>query len=340
MKSESKDSCSSNSEQSSKNSASLSSEEKSISPKKERKKKSILKNHINKNDLTKNKNEIISQVNKRSSNIVNSKSKILFNNQKTHELIKCYSSNMIETLSIKSNGKRISPLLIDTIKYIKYNIQIIYKRNDEEEKIKNIFDQIVIKKNNKIDDNTKITYEELYIGYLNYIGQKRLILDSYSDNKILFVNLCNLINENKKNGNEINPFYDKNDFVRILITLKEKYYEYNLEKSYETLKKSSTKEIINCLNEIDKKDEFDYFKNYIYKIKSNILENKFKEIYLFFEFKNLIIKTIKQVYNEKKKHKKKVSINLEMNKIHKSNSKDNKNIGIKGIIRLVDKKGK
>ena len=29
-----------------------------------------------------------------------------------------------------------------------------------------------------------------------------------------------------------------------------------------------------------------------------------------------------------------------MNKIHKSNSKDNKNIGIKGIIRLVDKKGK
>ena len=340
MKSESKDSCSSDSEQSSKNSASLSSEEKSISPKKERKKKSILKNHINRNDLTKNKNEIISQVNKRSSNIVNSKSKILFNNQKTHELIKCYSSNMIETLSIKSNGKRISPLLIDTIKYIKYNIQIIYKRNDEEEKIKNIFDQIVIKKNNKIDDNTKITYEELYIGYLNYIGQKRLILDSYSDNKILFVNLCNLINENKKNGNEINPFYDKNDFVRILITLKEKYYEHNLEKSYETLKKSSTKEIINCLNEIDKKDELDYFKNYIDKIKSNILENKFKEIYLFFEFKNLIIKTIKQVYNEKKKHKKKVSINLEMNKIHKSNSKDNKNIGIKGIIRLVDKKGK
>ena len=340
MKSESKDSCSSNSEQSSKNSASLSSEEKSISPKKERKKKSILKNHINRNDLTKNKNEIISQVNKRSSNIINSKSKILFNNQRTHELIKCYSSNMIETLSIKSNGKRISPLLIDTIKYIKYNIQIIYKRNDEEEKIKNIFDQIVIKKNNKIDDNTKITYEELYIGYLNYIGQKRLILDSYSDNKILFVNLCNLINENKKNGNEINPFYDKNDFVRILITLKEKYYEHNLEKSYETLKKSSTKEIINCLNEIDKKDEFDYFKNYIDKIKSNILENKFKEIYLFFEFKNLIIKTIKQVFSEKKKHKKKVSINLEMNKIHKSNSKDNKNIGIKGIIRLVDKKGK
>ena len=71
------------------------------------------------------------------------------------------------------------------------------------------------------------------------------------------------------------------------------------------------------------------------------MENKFKQIYLFFEFKNLIIKTIKQVYNEKKKKRKKVSINLEMNeKIHNSNSKDNKNIGIKGIIRLVDKKGK
>ena len=340
-KDESSDSKSSDS-QSSKSSNSYSSEEKVVEPKKERKKKSILKNSIsnNNNELNKNKNEINSKVNKRISNIVTSKSKILFNH-KNNEMIKSYSSNMIEILSIKSNGKKLSPLLIDTIKFIKYNIQIIYKRNIEEEKIKNIFDKIAIKKNNKIDDNIKLTYEELYIGYLNYIGQKRLILDSYSDNKILFVNLCNLINENKKNGNEINPFYDKNDFVRILIILKEKYHEHNLEKSYETLKNSSTKEIINCLNEIDKKDEFNYFKNYIDKIKSNILENKFKQIYLFFEFKNLIIKTIKQVYNEKKKKRKKVSINLEMNeKIHNSNSKDNKNIGIKGIIRLVDKKGK
>ena len=64
--------------------------------------------------------------------------------------------------------------------------------------------------------------------------------------------------------------------MRILIILKEKYHEHNLEKSYETLKNSSTKQIINCLNEIDKKDEFNYFKNYIDKIKSNILENKFK----------------------------------------------------------------
>ena len=86
---------------------------------------------------------------------------------------------------------------------------------------------------------------------------------------------------------------------------------------------------------------FRYFKNYINKMKKTILENKFKEIYLFFEYKNLIIDTIKLVYNEKKKKKKKVSINLDLNR-HKSNSisPDKKNIGIKGIIRLVDKKGK
>ena len=114
-----------------------------------------------------------------------------------------------------------------------------------------------------------------------------------------------------------------------------------MEKSYQTLKKSSTKEIISCLNEIDKKNELTYFKNYISKMKTIILENKFKEIYLFFEYKNLIINTIKQIYNEKKKNKKKVSINLDINpKKSIPNSPDKKNNGIKGIIRLVDKKGK
>ena len=195
--------------------------------------------------LIKNKNEI--------------KNKI--NIMKAHEMVKCYSSNMIEVLSNKSNGQKLSPLLIDTIKYIRYYIQINFKRNVEEGKISNIFEIIICnkrKKNNtnidKIDnDDLKVTYEDLYIGYLNYIDQKRLILDSYSDNKKLFVNICNLINENKKNGNAINYSYDKNDFIRILIILKEKYCEHNLEKSYQQLKKSNINEIINCLNEIDKK---------------------------------------------------------------------------------------
>ena len=341
-KEESSDSNSSDSEQSSeKNSASLSSEEKSNSPKNIQKNKKILKTQYNKKDLIKEKIDNISNDKKKSLKNINLKSNKLINDTKVHQLIKSYSSNMIEILSIKSNGKKLSPLLIDTIKYIKYFIQINYKRNLEEAKIKNIFDNIASKKIKIKDTNIKVSYDDLYIGYLNYIGQKRLILDSYSDNKILFVKLCNLINENKKNGNIINLSYDQNDFIRILIFLKEKYHEHNLEKSYQTLKKSCTKEIINCLNEIDKKTEFIYFKNYINKMKKTILENKFKEIYLFFEYKNLIIDTIKLVYNEKKKKKKKVSINLDLNR-HKSNSisPDKKNIGIKGIIRLVDKKGK
>jgi hypothetical protein len=342
IKEESSDSNSSDSEQSSeKNSASLSSDEKSNSPKNEIKNKKILKTQNNKKDLIKEKIDNISNDKKKSLKNINLKSNKLINDTKVHQLIKSYSSNMIEILSIKSNGKKLSPLLIDTIKYIKYFIQINYKRDLEEAKIKNIFDNIASKKIKIKDTNIKVSYDDLYIGYLNYIGQKRLILDSYSDNKILFVKLCNLINENKKTGNIINLSYDQNDFIRILIFLKEKYHEHNLEKSYQTLKKSCTKEIISCLNEIDKKTEFIYLKNYINKMEKTILENKFKEIYLFFEYKNLIIDTIKLVYNEKKKKKKKVSINLDLNR-HKSNSisPDKKNIGIKGIIRLVDKKGK
>ena len=151
-----------------------------------------------------------------------------------------------------------------------------------------------------------------------------------------------MINENKKNGNAINLCYDQNDFVKTLIILKEKYYEHNLEISYQQLQKSNTKEIINCFNEIDKKIEFSYFKQYINEMKSIILKNKFKEIYLFFEFKNLIINSIKNVHNDKKDNKKKVKISIEKDNkpCRRNNSESTKNNGIRGIIKLVDKKGK
>ena len=262
---------------------------------------------------------------------------------KDHEMAKSYSSNMIEVLSNKSNGQKLSLLLIDTIKYIKYFEQINYKRSLEEEKINKIFDKIASKKLKKNNINEiKLTYEDLYVGFLNYIGQKRFILDTYSDNRKLFLKLSNLINENKKNGNAINLCYDQNDFVKTLIILKEKYYEHNLEISYQQLQKSNTKEIINCFNEIDKKIEFSYFKQYINEMKSIILKNKFKEIYLFFEFKNLIITSIKNVHNDKKDNKKKVMISIEKDNkpCRRNNSESTKNNGIRGIIKLVDKKGK
>ena len=269
--------------------------------------------------------------------------KNIINNNKNHEIAKSYSSNMIEVLSSKSNGQKVPPLLIDTIKYIKYYVQINYKRAMEEEKINKIFDKIASKKINKNDNNEiKLTNEDLYLGFLNYIGQKIFNLDSYSDNKKLFINLSNSINENKKNGNAINSSYDKNEFLKTLIILKEKYYEHNLEKSYQQLKKSNTKEIINCFNEIDKKSEYSYFKHYIKEMKSIIMKNKYKEIYLFFEFKNLIINSIKNMYNDTKDNKKKVKINVENDNksFRRNNSESTKNNGIRGIIKLVDKKGK
>ena len=63
---------------------------------------------------------------------------------------------------------------------------------------------------------------------------------------------------------------------------------------------------------------------------------------MFFEYKNLIINIIKNIYNEKKEKKKKVTIGKEIvnNSIKTYNSEKTKSIGIKGIIKLVDKKGK
>lgn len=335
-KEESKKSDISDSDESSENSSdSFSTQKKSEFESNKFSKKKILaisdKNKGKENKIIENKN--------RNEN----ENKNIINNNKNHEIAKSYSSNMIEVLSNKSNGQKVSPLLIDTIKYIKYYVQINYKRAMEEEKINKIFDKIASKKIKKNDNNEiKLTNEDLYLGFLNYIGQKIFNLDSYSDNKKLFINLSNSINENKKNGNAINSNYDKNEFLKTLIILKEKYYEHNLEKSYQQLKKSNTKEIINCFNEIDKKSEYSYFKHYIKEMKSIIMKNKYKEIYLFFEFKNLIINSIKNIYNDKKDNKKKVMINVENDNIsfRRNNSESTKNNGIRGIIKLVDKKGK
>ena len=335
-KEESKKSDISDSDESSENSSdSFSTQKKSEFESNKFSKKKILaisdKNKGKENKIIENKN--------RNEN----ENKNIINNNKNHEIAKSYSSNMIEVLSNKSNGQKVSPLLIDTIKYIKYYVQINYKRAMEEEKINKIFDKIASKKIKKNDNNEiKLTNEDLYLGFLNYIGQKIFNLDSYSDNKKLFINLSNSINENKKNGNAINSNYDKNEFLKTLIILKEKYYEHNLEKSYQQLKKSNTKEIINCFNEIDKKSEYSYFKHYIKEMKSIIMKNKYKEIYLFFEFKNLIINSIKNLYNDKKDNKKKVMINVENDNksFRRNNSESTKNNGIRGIIKLVDKKGK
>ena len=269
-KEESKKSDISDSDESSENSSdSFSTQKKSEFESNKFSKKKILaisdKNKGKENKIIENKN--------RNEN----ENKNIINNNKNHEIAKSYSSNMIEVLSNKSNGQKVSPLLIDTIKYIKYYVQINYKRAMEEEKINKIFDKIASKKIKKNDNNEiKLTNEDLYLGFLNYIGQKIFNLDSYSDNKKLFINLSNSINENKKNGNAINSNYDKNEFLKTLIILKEKYYEHNLEKSYQQLKKSNTKEIINCFNEIDKKSEYSYFKHYIKEMKSIIMKNKYK----------------------------------------------------------------
>ena len=186
-KEESKKSDISDSDESSENSSdSFSTQKKSEFESNKFSKKKILaisdKNKGKENKIIENKN--------RNEN----ENKNIINNNKNHEIAKSYSSNMIEVLSNKSNGQKVSPLLIDTIKYIKYYVQINCKRAMEEEKINKIFDKIASKKIKKNDNNEiKLTNEDLYLGFLNYIGQKIFNLDSYSDNKKLFINLSNSI---------------------------------------------------------------------------------------------------------------------------------------------------
>ena len=264
-----------------------------------------------------NKKELIKNISLKHKNLNNGTNTTFFK--------KSYSLSILDASSDKSNGQKLSPLLIDSIKYMKYNIQIKYYKNKEMEKISKLFDNIVenkkkinLSKNednkgnngniingNDNGSNIKLyaTYNDLYIGYLNYIGQKRFFLDSYSDNKKMFADLSNYINENKKNGNIINTKYDKEDFIRILITFKEKFLENRLKISYQKLKKSNVTEIYSCLNEIEQKSELNYFKKYFNEMKNLMMKNKFKEIYLFYEYKNLIINSVINIFNKEFKEK-------------------------------------
>ena len=263
-----------------------------------------------------NKNEFIKHI-----SLTNQKLRISSSNNSY--LRKSFSLSMLDVSSDKSNGQKLSPLLIDTMKYMKYKIQINYYKNKEEEKIEKLFNKIINNKN-KLNMNKKtITYSDLYLGYSNYIGQKRFCFDTYSDNKKIFTDLSKYINEEKKNGNIINTSYEKDDFIRILFIFKEKYLEYRLQKSYQKLKKSNVNEIFNCLNEIKQKPEFNYYKKYFNEIKNIMMKNKYKEIYLFYEFKNLIIKSIKDVFIKEKEKENKEKKKSKIEKEKKSKKRKN-----------------
>ena len=329
-------------------------------------KKKVKKDNINKNNINlKNNNNLISL-----NDSSNNEKKIEDKNQdkKLENLIKIKNKENIKHISLKngknlinsncsyfkrsfslsmddssdkSNGQKLSPLLIDTMKYMKYNIQINYFKNKELEKIGKIFNKIVNNKSKLNAYDNKSTYDDLYVGFLYYIGQKRFVFDSYSENKKIFLDLSKYINEDKKNGNIRNTSYNRDDFIRILIIFKEKYLEYRLKISYQKLKKSSTNEIFNCLKEIEQKSEYNNFKKYFIQMKNIMQKNKLKEIYLFFEYKNLIINSIKNIFIKEQKDKKKED-KQKKEKQNKSNNnlpaENSKNCGIKGIIRVVTKK--
>ena len=70
------------------------------------------------------------------------------------------------------------------------------------------------------------------------------------------------------------------------------------------------------------------------------MKNKLKEIYLFYEFKNLLLDSIKNIFNKEikeKKEKDKQKKDKERQK-KKSTPENSRNNGIKGIIRVVTKR--
>ena len=213
------------------------------------------------------------------------------------QIRKSYSASSITNTTERSNGQKTSPLLINTLKFIKFYILINYQKNKEIKKLEKLFFTIISNKKQNYTKDDLLSYNDLYYAFFYYIGQKRFSLDIYTENKLIFQTIINNVENSTSNGNVINTNYNKKTFVDILILLKKKYIENCLKNSYEKLKYSSTNEIFNCFKDLNQVN--DEYKIYFDELKKLMQKNKYKEIYLFYEYQNLLLKVIKDNYKEK-----------------------------------------
>ena len=209
--------------------------------------------------------------------------------------------------SYRSNGQQFSELVTETIKFITYYIRIKYEIDKERAILNDIYLKVVssIKKDDKNknqEDNTNntrknkndsmngntepiiLTWENLYSGILNYIQKKRLSLD--------FINANYTIIDSEKPNHKKN--YSKEEFYDLLIKYKIFYLDDELKKTYNLLTNPNTEEFLSSFSDILKMP-FNKFKVYFENIIKIMQMDRFKEIYNYEEYKELVMDVVDNI---------------------------------------------
>ena len=233
-----------------------------------------------------NKNEL-SQI-KEEDDIINNKN----NKNKYEKQIKSLFENIIRDLNLEnrnpSRRKSISSgrvlnkknnlkndLVNQTIKFIHHYNRRKYEIKEEKKYLRNLFDKYKV--NEEISCDSIIICFKKYSGYIN-----NLVNDLNYEEKI-YNKLNNEMNRKKLNLIQFQNFLikEKNDVI-----------EQSLWTIFSNLSKNNRNDLLHCCNSVQSSSKY---KKYFLEIKKEINEQKLKENYLFFEYKNLVERVVQKI---------------------------------------------
>ena len=176
-------------------------------------------------------------------------------------------------LNKKNNLK--NDLVNQTIKFIHHYNRRKYEIKEEKKYLRNLFDKYKV--NEEISCDSIIICFKKYSGYIN-----NLVNDLNYEEKI-YNKLNNEMNRKKLNLIQFQNFLikEKNDVI-----------EQSLWTIFSNLSKNNRNDLLHCCNSVQSSSKY---KKYFLEIKKEINEQKLKENYLFFEYKNLVERVVQKI---------------------------------------------
>ena len=232
------------------------------------------------------KNEL-SQI-KEEDDIINNKN----NKNKYEKQIKSLFENIIRDLNLEnrnpSRRKSISSgrvlnkknnlkndLVNQTIKFIHHYNRRKYEIKEEKKYLRNLFDKYKV--------NEEISCDSIIICFKKYSGYNDNLVNNLNYEEKIYNKLNNEMNRKKLNLIQFQNFLikEKNDVI-----------EQRLWTIFSNLSKNNRNDLLHCCNSVQSSSKY---KKYFLEIKKEINEQKLKENYLFFEYKNLVERVIQKI---------------------------------------------
>ena len=176
-------------------------------------------------------------------------------------------------LNKKNNLK--NDLVNQTIKFIHHYNRRKYEIKEEKKYLRNLFDKYKV--------NEEISCDSIIICFKKYSGYNDNLVNNLNYEEKIYNKLNNEMNRKKLNLIQFQNFLikEKNDVI-----------EQSLWTIFSNLSKNNRNDLLHCCNSVQSSSKY---KKYFLEIKKEINEQKLKENYLFFEYKNLVERVVQKI---------------------------------------------